>query len=210
VNRRSPCTFENARGRAPRPLGAARPRLRGPARAVALLVAVVPVLLAPAAAVHASEARNFTVFGTAGLGGPLDADQPDPGLDNGTFQLGFSWVTQPQARVGIRLGSADLGDALEQLTDPTLDWLTIGGEYRYNETYFESGLYLGLGYYRLDGELGGVSEDESAVGVVLGATGEFPITPMFSIVGELSLHWADLERANQLFGFFHAGLAVSF
>ncbi|HVS16779.1 MAG TPA: hypothetical protein VMV46_22935 [Thermoanaerobaculia bacterium] len=196
------------RPRLPRPLASAR---RRPLGTVALATAALLALsmLVPAAG-HASQARNFTVLVAGGLGGPLDADQPDPGLGNGSFQLGFSWVTQPQTRVGVRVGTADLGDAIEELRDPTLDWVTIGGEYRYDEGFFDSGLYLGLGYYRLDGTLAGVSGDDSAVGVVLGATGEFPITPMFSIIGELSVHWADLDQAGQLFGFFHAGLAISF
>jgi hypothetical protein len=181
-------------------------------RGLTRLVPAATLLLAAAfaPALHASEARNFRVVAAGGLGGPLDADAPDPGVENGSFQLGFAWVTQPQARVGIRLGSADLGDAVEQLLDPTLDWITIGGEYLYNETYFESGLYLGLGYYRLDGVLDGVSQDDTAIGLVLGATGDFPLTQSFSIVGELSVHWADLDQSGQLFGFAHLGLAFSF
>jgi hypothetical protein len=174
----------------------------------AVTVGALALALAPASGV--AQAQNFRVFALGGVGGPLDADSPDPGVGNGSFQLGFTWVTQPQARVGIRVGSADLGDAVEQLLDPTLDWATVGGEYLYNETFFESGLYLGLGYYRLDGVLDGVAQDETAVGIVLGATGDFEINQRFSILGEISIHWADLEQAGQLFGFAHVGLAFSF
>ncbi|HVS66568.1 MAG TPA: hypothetical protein VMT85_24050 [Thermoanaerobaculia bacterium] len=200
-------------GRGRRPLGPARRRLLLAARFIRRALPLLAVLASCgllASPLGASEARNFRVFATGGLGGPLDAEAPDPGVGNSSFQLGFSWVTQPQARVGIRLGSVDLGDAVEQLVDPSLDWVTIGGEYLYSETYFESGLYLGLGYYRLDGALDGVSQDDSAVGVVLGATGDFPINQRFSIIGELSVHWADLDQAGQLFGFAHVGVAFSF
>ena len=203
----------HGRGRGGRPRRPARRWLLLATRSIRRTLPLLAVLASCgllASPLGASDARNFRVFATGGLGGPLDAEAPDPGLSNASFQLGFSWVTQPQARVGIRLGSADLGDAVEQLLDPSLDWVTIGGEYLYSETYFESGLYLGLGYYRLDGVLDGVSQDDSAVGGVLGATGEFPIDQRFSIVGELSVHWADLEQAGQLFGFAHVGVAFSF
>lgn len=185
-------------------------RARGPVRplSIAMLLLLTAVVSTPA--LLAQQARNFRVVASGGLGGPLDADSPDPGLGNGSFQLGFSWVTQPQARVAVRLGSADLGDALEELVDPSLDWLTVGGEYLYSESYFESGIYLGLGYYRLDGVFQGVSEDDTAVGLVVGATGDFPVNSRFAIVGEVALHWADLDRVGQLFGFAHVGVAFSF
>lgn len=174
---------------------------------------VLAVLLSPAlisSPAAASELYNFTasVFGT--VGGALDVAGEDPGLGQTGFQLGFSWLTQPKTEVGVRLGQVSMnGEQIEGLFDPELQYVTIGGEYKYQEAYYRSGLYLGLGLYSIDGIAGGLPTDDSSIGLTLGVTGEFPINSRFSIVGEVSAHYADLLYA-QFFGFGHLGVAFHF
>lgn len=144
------------------------------------------------------------------LGGALGVEEPDPGIGNTGFQAGFSWVVQPQTNVVTRIGRLDFsGEQLEGLFDPTLTFVTIGGEYTYQESYYKSGIFLGVGFYDLDGQAVAGPSDDSSVGVVLGVSGDFPLTSSLSFVAELSAHYADLDRV-QLFGFFHAGIAFHF
>jgi hypothetical protein len=163
-----------------------------------------------AQASSASDLHTFTasLYGT--IGGPVDVSGEDPGLGQTGFQLGFAWLTQPNTQVGIRLGQVNMdGEQIDGLFDPELTYATIGGEYRYRETFYDSGVFLGLGLYSLDGIVGGTSTDKSAVGLNVGATGDFPLTPKLSVLVEISLHYADLEY-TQLFGFAHVGLAYHF
>lgn len=187
---------------------------RRPRRRAVVLCVLLGVALAGSAAAQA-ESHVFTATAAGGIGGPINVDEPDPGLDNTGFQLGFSWLTAPKSRVSARLGQLDMsGEQLEGLLDPELTYVNIGGEYRYTETYYESGLYLGLGLYQLDGDrfVEGVpqSDDETALGLVLGATGDFPINDRFSVIVELSAHYADFDRGNVVFGLLHAGVAYRF
>ena len=156
-----------------------------------------------------SQEKSFTASLQGSLGGALGADEPDPGLGNLGFHLGFSWVVQPQTNVVARAGRIDFSDRLETVLDPELTYVTIGGEYTYQESYYKSGVYLGVGIYNLEGRITGDSFDDTSVGVVLGITGDFPITAKFSFVAELSAHYADLDT-TQFFGFLHAGLAFHF
>lgn len=167
-------------------------------------------LLLPGAA-SAQESYTFTVGVLGGLGGSLDADVGDE-VDNTGFQLNLGMVFQPQDHLVVRLGRLGLDSAerFQDLTDADLTYLTIGGEYRYRHAYYDSGVYLALGGYRLEGtEPGGSDEEETAIGLALGVTGEFPITRWLSFQVELSGHYADLDRAN-LFAMGHAGLAAHF
>jgi hypothetical protein len=172
--------------------------------AVAALAAAAP---RPAAA---QELHSFTVSASGGIGGSADAD-PGKGFGNAAFQLGFSAVTEPRTLVGARLGRLGLGGGqFEELLDAELTWLTVAGEYRFDEGYYDAGIYLGLGGYRLDGTpTAGDGGDETGIGLVFGLTGEFEINRRFGVVVEFSGHYANLDQA-QFFGMAHAGLAFHF
>lgn len=190
----------------PTPSPSTPPRRAG----LALRVLALALLLAPGAA-RAQETYTFTVAALGGIGGSVDADVGDE-LDNTGFQLDLGMVIQPQNHLVLRLGSLGLDSAerFEDLTDADLTYATIGGEYRYRHTYYDSGVYLALGGYRLEGtDLGGSDEDETAIGLALGVTGQFPIRQWLSFRVEFSGHYADFDRAN-LFAMGHAGLAVHF
>lgn len=162
-----------------------------------------------AAPVSGQDSYSFTASLLGSLGGSLDAD-PDAGLGNTGFQLNFAWVTDVNTHVVARAGELTFSDEqLDQLTDPELRYITLAGEYKFDEHYFRSGLFLGLGYYELEGLSGLTTVDDTAIGLTGGATGEFQITRRFSILLELSLHFADLE-GPQLFAIGHGGLAFHF
>ena len=177
---------------------------------LAALCLLAAAALAPTAA-HAQETYTFTVGAFGGIGGSVDAEPGDE-LDNTGFQLDLGMVVQPQNHLVLRLGTLDLdsGERFEDLTGASLTYATIGGEYNYRHSYYDSGVYLALGGYRLDGDdAAGREQDETAVGLALGVTGEFPITRWLGVQIELSGHYADFDRAN-LFAMGHAGLVVHF
>jgi hypothetical protein len=172
-------------------------------RAVWGLIGAALLLGAPAAAV---EPYLVSVGVLGGLGGPLDADQPDPGMDHPAVQVDVGLLTEPRTLVMLRLGRVEFDEPLGDRFEPRLDYATISGEYRLFDGWYDSGIFLGLGGYRLGSEGG---EEETAVGLTVGVTGDFELTRWLSAVAELSGHWADLDD-NQFFGLGHAGLAVRF
>jgi len=176
----------------------------------AALAAALLAALAPGTA-EAQETYTFSVGAFGGLGGSVDADPGDE-LDNTGFQLDLSMVIQPSNHLVLRLGQLDL-DSAERFVDlnaAELTYATIGGEYKYRHSYYDSGIYLALGGYRLEGDdAAGGSEEETAIGLALGVTGEFPITRWLGFQVELSGHYVDFDRAN-LFAMGHAGVVVHF
>ena len=160
-------------------------------------------------AATAQERYSFTASLLGGFGGSLDAD-PDPGFGNQTFQLGFSWITQPRTSVGLRLGSVDFGDeTLDRVTDADLTYLTIAGEYRTRDRFYDSGVYIGLGVYSMDALASTGSVSEEAVGLTIGVSGDFPVTPRWSVLIELAGHYAELDQ-TQLFVNGLVGVAYRF
>jgi hypothetical protein len=157
----------------------------------------------PAAAV---EPYLVSVGVLGGLGGPLDADEPDPGVDNGALQVNVGLLTEPRTLVVLRAGQLEIDETLAALSEPTLEYATLAGEYRFYKGWYDSGIFLGLGGYRLEGSQG---DSDTAIGATVGVTGDLEITRWFSLVAEVSGHWADLE-SNQVWAMGHAGLAVKF
>ncbi|MEM7048375.1 MAG: hypothetical protein AAF604_01900 [Acidobacteriota bacterium] len=176
-----------------------------------LFVLLVAGLFVLPGAVAAQDYNSYSVSLAAGLGGSLDADSGD-GIENTALQVGFSFVTEPRTLVGVRLGRIDFDDdePLESTFGPELTYLTLAGEYRYNEGVYDSGVYLGIGGYRLEGtNFAGSEVDDTAFGAVLGFTGNFPITRRLAFLVELSGHFADFDD-TQFFAIGHGGLSYSF
>lgn len=175
-----------------------------------LALAAVCALAAPGAA-QATEPYTFTLLLQGSLGGPLqESGGRDSGLDNAGFQLGLSIVSKGDVHVGGRVGSIDFDDGLGGLRDASLDYVNIGGEYRFTEGFYESGVYVGLGNYEVEGTdvFGGV-QSESSIGLALGVTGEFELTTRIGLALELTGHFTDLAT-EELFVTGHAGLAIHF
>ena len=173
------------------------------------LALLAALFLLPGAA-RAQELYTFTAGLMGGIGGSVDAD-PGDDLGNTGFQLNLSMVTEPRTHVGFRLGelTLDSEERFGSLTEAELSYVTVAGEYRFPQSYYESGLYIGLGGYRLEGNRGSQDESDTAVGLNIGVTGEFRITRWLGVLVELSGHYADLDEA-QFFGMGHAGLAIHF
>ena len=161
---------------------------------------------------NAQEQFTFSVSALGGLGGSLDAD-PGDDLSNTALQLNLALITEPKTFLGLRLGTIDLSgnEQFGSLFDAQLDYVNIAGEYRFNHTFYQSGLFIGVGGYRLDGRrvLGGASESETSFGLVLGLNGEFELTRRLGFVLELAGHYTDLDDA-QIFATGHAGIVVHF
>src|SRR5262249_39082808 len=143
------------------------------------------------------------------------APDADPGSDLGNhgFQVNLGLVTEPKTVLGLRVGrlSLDRKSQFGNLTDAGLTYAHIGGEYRFDETYYQSGGYLALGAYHLTGTRAsdGSRRSQTAVGAALGFTGEFPINSHFGILIELSGHYTPLDEAKT-FAMGHAGVAFHF
>jgi hypothetical protein len=170
---------------------------------------VFALLLSPAIA-GAQELYTYSVGLLGGIGGSPDVDEGD-GFGNTGFQVNLDMVTEPTTHVGFRLGrlALDSDERFGSLEEAELSYVTVGGEYRFPQSYYESGLYIGLGGYRLDGTRGSQDEEETAAGLSLGVTGEFKVNRWLGALVELSGHYVDFDEA-QLFGMAHAGLVVHF
>lgn len=183
---------------------------RAPACFALLLALALVGGIAPQAA--ADELYIYTASVLGGIGGSLDADPGDSFSDTG-FQLGFSYVTEPRTRVAVRAGQIGLGDGEEfnQLFNAELSYATVAGEYLFTEPYYDSWVYIGLGAYQLDGtpRFSGGDSEETAIGVVIGVTGEFHINRKLDFLVEFSGHYAEFDR-SQIFAFGHAGVAFHF
>lgn len=185
-----------------------RTAIRSLALAAALLA--VSAIAVPRAA--AAELYTYTASALAGFGGSLDAD-PGDDLGNTAFQLGFSYVTEPRTRVAVRAGRLGLADggAYNRLFDAELTYLTLAGEYKFTEPYYDSWVYLGLGGYELTGDpvLAGATDSDTTLGGVIGVTGEFHVNRSFDVVVEFSGHWVDFDD-SQVFAMGLVGVAYHF
>lgn len=146
---------------------------------------------------------------SGGLAGSLDED--DTGFSNPAYQLRFAIETAPRRNLGIRLGRMDFGDSeLRRFSDITVDYLSVAGEYMFTEPSYESGLFIGLGFYDLAStRFDGLSGDESGLGVVVGALGEFGVASRWFIYGEFAFAYTNLDVA-QLFADLQVGFAYRF
>jgi len=172
---------------------------------------VLAASAAPLAAAEQQESYTFTLGLLGGVGGALDAD-PDPGLGETSWALAAGMVTAPRTLVVIRAGRLAIeGDPeFERFAQADLEYVNISGEYRFAQPTYDFGTYLGLGYYRMNGDLlVGGETSESDLGIVLGLTGDFDITRYLSFIGEVSAHYVFLDDAS-IYAMANVGLAVHF
>lgn len=170
-------------------------------------------LVAAAAPAAAQDSYTYTVGVLGGVGGSADSD--DGGAFDGSWlQVNLGMVTNVRTHVVVRLGRLDLdGDngVYEGLDDAQLEYFNIAGEYRFNQGYYDFGMYLGLGSYRLKGDpLPGEKEGESALGGVFGIDGDFDVTRHFSIIAEGAAHYAFFDDHSTLYVSAGAGVAFHF
>jgi hypothetical protein len=160
---------------------------------------------------RAQELFTFSAGLLGGLGGSSDVSSGSD-FGNHGFQINLGLVTEPRTQLDLHLGklSLDHRGSFGALTNADLSYVNIGGEYRYDETYYQSGIYLALGAYKLSGrEASGRTRDQTALGAALGLTGEFPIYNHVGILVELAGHYALLDEAK-IFATAHAGVTIHF
>jgi hypothetical protein len=182
-------------------------------RSILAFLVAVALFAGGSAALEAQLQENYTytlgVLG--GIGGALDADI-DPGLGEPSLMIVAAMVTEARTLVGIRAGRLKIEDdeGFEEFLGAELEYLNISGEYRFSQGFYDYGVYLGVGYYQLSGELRvGGDHDESDLGGVVGFTGDFDITPHISIVGDLSVHYVWVDAAS-IYGMANIGVAFHF
>ena len=175
---------------------------------LAACLVTATALLAPAGAA-AQEDQPLEASVLLSFGGSLEEDSA--GLGNTGFQLGLQLGTGRRTRIGLRYGEIgfDSGDRIGAVFNPTFTYVTVGGEYTFSEGFYESGIYLALGGYRLEGSRLGGSFSESTVGLTLGVTGEFEVTRRMGFVLEASFHLADFGPTRYLANF-SGGVAYHF
>lgn len=179
-------------------------------RLLGRLLAIAGLLLLPGAA-RADELYTYTVGAFGGIGGSLDAE-PGDSLTNTGFQIDLSVVTEANTHLVLRAGklALDEDEIFESLFDAELTYVTLGGEYRGRQGFWESGIYLALGGYRMDGtQFSGQDNQETSWGLALGVTGELPINRTLGVQAEVSGHYVDFDEV-QFFAMAHAGLVVHF
>jgi len=179
-------------------------------RLLGRLLLICSLLLLPGAA-GAQELYTYTVGIFGGLGGSLDAD-PGDSLTNTGYQLSLGVVTQTRTHLVLRTGrlTLDEDEFFGSLRDAELTYATIGGEYRSRQDLYDSGIYLALGGYRLEGTTSaGRDSRDTSWGLSLGVTGEVPIRRWLGLQAEFSGHYIDFDEA-QFFAMGHAGLAFHF
>lgn len=167
--------------------------------------------LALPAAVAAQDSHLFVASLSGGLGGSFDGGHGHE-FDQTALQAGFGVLTNDRTFTMVRVGRLDF-DAeldLDGLTRAELTYLTVAGEYRFQQPSYDFGIYLGLGGYQLEGRDALVGDsDESALGLAFGLTGDFDLTRRFSLVAEFSAHYAFLDHA-QIYGLALGGVAFHF
>ncbi len=165
---------------------------------VLTVLACLGLSVAPA---QAQETYTITLAALGGLGGSIDA-KPGDDLTNQTLQLTAALITEPKTHLGVRLGRIELDDSdpIGSLTKANLTYVNVAGEYRFSHSFYESGIYLGLGAYRLEGNslADGSDRSDSAFGGVLGLTGQFELSRHFVVLIDLAGHWANLDE-EQIF-----------
>jgi len=176
----------------------------------AVLSLCLVVVAAPATA---QERYTYTVGVLGGVGG--SADSNDGGVfDGSSLQVNLGMVTNVRTHVVVRLGRIDLDGEqgiFEGLDDAQLEYVNIAGEYKFNQGYYDFGMYLGLGSYKLKGKpLPGEKEGETALGGVFGINGDFDITRHFSIIAEGSAHYAFFDDHSTIYIGAGAGVAFHF
>jgi hypothetical protein len=195
-------------------LPARRSRPGRAARAASLALLAVLVSLAQPAAAAAQDLYNWSVAVMGGVGGSVDVKPGSRSFSNASWQVEGLVLTEHRTYLGVRVGQLTLGgkDTLfGSRTGADLSYVTIAGQYMYEESYYDSGVYLGLGAYRLGGNdaVTGASASKTVAGGVLGLTGDFRASRRLSVVIEVSGHYIDIRNAH-IFAMAHGGLAFHF
>jgi hypothetical protein len=193
-----------------------------------LLVALILASALPLAAQNSNEfgiliggSRRFVEGGPERLAG--DFIESNFGLSNSAIDLYWSIQTESDVHFKIRGGRIETEIATPYEAEVTEGGVTqtktfrrdsegevahIEGvvEYRFSEAFGSSGLFAGVGYYRLSPDEG---DDLATYGVVGGVNADFPITRRYGVVVEGAYHWTSGDF-NSRYMTLGAGMRVRF
>lgn len=150
-----------------------------------------------------AQSSEYTLGLVGGIGGTEDTGN----YNQTNLQALFAFEWAPRTLFVVRAGQMELDGESGTLPEGDLRWLTLSTEYRLPAGFYQSGLFIGIGYYNLESTGGFL--DDSAFGLNLGVTGDIPVTRHFSILVEVSGHYADLD-STQLLLMAQGGLAFHF
>jgi len=175
------------------------------------------LVLALAALAWSTPARaqtdyTFRLALLGGVGGPVDSDD-DKDFDHQAFQLEAGMVINQGTLAVLRYGTLDLDgdDPYEGLENAELQYVNIAGEYRFDQTYYDFGIYLGLGSYKIDGDpIPGADEGQTAVGIAFGVNGDFDITRHFFVTAGASAHYVFFDERSNIYANALVGVAARF
>lgn len=138
-------------------------------------------------------------------------------FSNTTFDLYWAFQIEPETYIKLKAGRIEGpvavayevpgdDDLFRRDVDGEVQHVEMNVEYRFREPYGTTGLFAGLGFYRVSapGE-----ETESNYGFNAGVNADFPLSPRYGIVLEGTYHWSKAEF-NQRFMTFGGGLRVRF
>lgn len=152
---------------------------------------------------EAASGYDFSLGVLAGVGG---TEETDSYTEQGFEVLG-AMELYPRTFFVVRYGQLSLDQDSGTLPEGDLSYLTFATEYKYNAGFYNSGLFIGLGYYNLQSDNDVV--DEGAFGLNIGVTGEIPITNHLGVLIEFSGHYTDLD-STQILLMGHGGLIFHF
>ncbi|HVR06600.1 MAG TPA: hypothetical protein VMW75_01010 [Thermoanaerobaculia bacterium] len=191
-----------------------RSRPRPAARLAGLTLFATLAGMALPAAAPAQELYNWTVGLMGGIGGSVDVKPGSRSFSNASWQIEGLVLTETHTYLALRAGQLALGgrDTLfGSRTGADLSYVTLAGQYMFQESYYDSGVYLGLGAYRLGGNdaVTGASASKTVAGGVFGLVGDFRASRRISVVVEASGHYIGISNAH-IYAMAHAGLAFHF
>lgn len=162
----------------------------------------IPILLlmASSAALSAQaepeELRIHRVGFTLGLATSFGNDGGSESFDNLNYELNYRFLVERDTLVGIRAGQMNFDNGVGARSQGDISYVTVAGEYLINEGYYESGLFLGLGFYGINGDPATAQDSANAVGLTAGVTGDFKVAPAAAVLVQLVVHWTGLSDVD--------------
>ena len=198
------------------------------------LLALIVISAVPVIAQESNEfgvivggSRRFIDGGTArSITGPAETDwiESNFSFGNNSIELYWSIPIEPELNLKFKGGRLQSEIAIPYLADdpftPEVKVVRLRRdvedgqvhhvesviEYEFDEPFGSSGLFAGLGYYRMSAS---GEEAQSTWGITAGVNSDFPITRRYGVVLEGSYHWvrSDFHPRYLTVG---GGLRVSF
>ena len=148
----------------------------------------------------------------------VEFDDSTFSLSNNVFELFGGVQIEPDVWIKIKGGRIETPVAVaytiptsdktfrRDVKDGEVQHLEMNVEYRFSETFGSTGLFAGLGYYRVSAP---DTDTESNFGANAGVNALFPINRRYAVLVEGTYHWANAPF-QQRFMTATAGLRMAF